>query len=197
MDTRIGIGALTVAAWGALCLLACTSGVNGTGPIPDASSEDGPVGADGGTDAMEESPPVPDSGGDEDAPAVGCNASNCGGACCGNACVPRTCAGCAVGNVFCPFFALQGSNGTCVSDCSACQTSGAPENVTCYNCSRGAPAASCAAQSAQCPQDRDHGACLCGGNDGDGGEAGTCPGPMQVCTGTDGGDAGESVCITP
>ena len=177
-------------------IAACTVGTNGTATIiGDASEEDG--GTDTGevatdaamdvtvrmedvvtpveatTDAPSETS-VADTG--SDAPT--CTAANCGGACCGNRCVPRSCAGCDVGTLFCPYsFNVPNSNGQCLATCSTCQTDGKPTNVGCFSCATGSPLGSCTTTATACPADTDSGACSCSG------DAGSCPGSTQVCRG--------------
>jgi hypothetical protein len=161
--------------------LGCQTGSTGLAlEFPDGSLEDADAGSDA-TDAASEEPTAPK-----------CGPQNCGGACCGDLCVPRNCLGCTTGKVFCPIGGSpQASNGSCVSDCSACDG-----HVTCYTCAPGSSAsqASCAAKAMDCPQRLEEGACPCSvGDAGDAGNTALCPDPNQVCKQV----FGQFVCITP
>lgn len=152
--------------------------------VPDANHSDGNRPADANADTGDDGPAV-----DASDASSACNDQNCGGACCGDQCVPRDCAGCNAGSLFCPFHAgIANSNGYCGTDCSGCNAGGTAEHTTCFSCASGTPVGSCAANSADCPQDLDGGACPCPS-----GDAGECPGAGQTCTTVD----GHSVCLTP
>jgi hypothetical protein len=188
------------AAVGAVGIAACSVNAGGTGAGPDAAAEGGadvaleadvarppdaspdvsPVDASDGGDAGDGSDGSDGSDGADGASA--CNAMNCGGACCGNKCVPRTCAGCAAGTVFCPYDPSAGSstNGVCVQDCSRCVAGDAAATVACFSCTFGAPLQVCAETASQCPQDLASGACSCAS-----GDAGECPAASEVCAQSD------------
>jgi hypothetical protein len=179
----------------------CTVGTNGTSPVADAmvdSSMDGVVeeaAVDASTDVtvpkdVAVPPEAANDGPDEtsvpdaksDAPT--CTAMNCGGACCGSRCVARSCAGCEVGALFCPYSStVPNSNGQCLASCSSCQVDGTATNIACFSCGSGSPIGTCQTTVAACPADTDGGACLCSPDAGNAGDAGTCPNSTQVCKG--------------
>ncbi len=169
------------AALGGAGLSACSTGTSGTGPGLDASTKDAApdTGVDAGADAQADTGTPLDASDEGDAfEASTCNASNCGGACCGDRCVPRTCAGCSSGTLLCPFMlgVAGGVGGTCVSDCASCLAGGVKAGIACFSCAGRAPTGECAASPVSCPTAADAGACAC-----DPGDAGSCPGTMQVC----------------
>jgi hypothetical protein len=176
--------AITLTATG---LLGCTGQTNGLGPV-DGGSE---TAADGPT----EEAPEADVGDVVDAadvadvvseasPQYSCNAHTCGGACCQDQCVPRSCAGCATGNIFCPTATVFSANGYCTTSCAACVTGADPAPVACFDCSGGQPLGSCRASAASCPAAPDAGACGCA--------SGQCPGANQTCETVD----GQQICVT-
>lgn len=186
---RVALSFLMSAA--AVC--GCGVGTNGLGPpAPDASADaetmdaatdTNPLGADAGPDAPLDAPSDTQS---EAAPPNPCNASTCGGACCGTQCVPRTCAGCALGGVFCPYAENGTSNGTCVADCSSCNL-GSSSSIACFTCYSTGLLAQCASSANDCPAAADAGACPCPS-----GSAEQCPGSDQTCSMVD----GEYVCLS-
>ncbi len=178
-------------------IAACTVGTNGTAMITGDASV-----ADGGTDAgaLDETPAATDvtvpmedvvtpveattdapsetSVADTGTDAPTCTALNCGGACCGNRCVPRSCAGCQIGTLFCPYSStVPNSNGQCLGSCASCVVDGTAMNAACFSCASGSPIGSCATTATSCPADTDSGACSCSS------DAGSCPGSTQVCKG--------------
>lgn len=176
-------------------VIACSLGTNGLGASggdaavidvmiePDvAVALDADADGDGGEEAA-----LPDVV-TEATPQYSCNASNCGGACCENQCVPRNCAGCATGSLFCPYdLSLSGSNGLCVESCAACTANGSNAPTACYTCGGGLTLAQCATNPSSCPQTLSAGACPCGSVD-----ASDCPGSGQTCV-----DAGaQGVCLS-
>jgi hypothetical protein len=191
---------------GGLWVSACSVDVNGAAPVPeDASADaDAAIMADGTADttvpedvvepkeATIEAAASGDAGdGGTEAESPTCNASNCGGACCGNQCVPRTCAGCATGPTFCPYsLSASSSNGTCVSDCSACNPGDASPLFSCASCAAGSPVVTCAASPTQCPAALAAGACPCSQADSG---AVTCPVATQICLVP---TTGPSTCLT-
>jgi hypothetical protein len=167
-----------------LAPIACSTGTNGQGPNPDASpadatseSIDGPSELDASTEADTAPVEAAVEAGDDGSDGAGCNSSNCGGACCGDLCVPRTCAGCSVGPLFCPFLAgVPGVNGYCVSDCSSCNAGGVKADIACFTCQGGTTTEQCSTSASDCPTAVDAGACACAT-----GDASDCPGKTQVC----------------
>lgn len=182
-------------------LLACPADSRGLAGNMDASSMDAaPMDAEqdvaeemldaGVTDADGGIPNLMDVQEEPVAPPPTCTAQSCGGACCNGRCVSQTCAACDAGHTLCPYDpGIPQSNGVCVSDCSKCQSQGAPVATTCYDCTSGSPAARCASTSTNCYRYVNSGACPCAS-----GDAGECPGPTQTCQG---GDAQPFTCITP
>ena len=135
--------------------------------VTHADVIDGGVIADGG---FGDTPFVLDA---SDADAGGsCVAFTCNGQC------VTSCNGCAAGNVAC---LASRECGTC-ANCP-----GAP--LQCFACSGGAPTGTCQASAtgASCASDVAGGACACPG-----GDAATCPGQTQICTG--GGNAACRTC---
>jgi hypothetical protein len=201
----IGLSGLLGGFW----VTACSVDTNGAAPEPSEASIDGSVVADStappdamtpesdvvGTEPKEAEPDVETSV-TEAGPQAECNASNCNGACCGTHCVSKTCAGCNLGTLFCPFSTtVVNSNGTCVSSCASCNTLGVNAGVACFSCASGPATGTCAATAAQCPAGLNTGACPCTSTD-----AGSCPGTTQVCVvpqPSDGGDeGGVGTCLT-
>lgn len=129
-------------------------------------------GGDGGGDSGGGDAPVVPDASDADAGGSSCVAFTCNGQC------VTSCNGCAAGNVAC----------LASRECGTCATCpGAP--VQCFACSGGAPAGTCqaSASGASCASDIAGGACACPG-----GDAGSCPGQTQICTG--GGNAACRTC---
>jgi hypothetical protein len=158
---------LSVTVGGLSFAASCSISSLGAGPPADAAADDATDGS--GDDAQD--------AGVESARPSACNASNCGGACCGDKCIARSCAGCNTGTTFCPFsFGPQQSNGRCVASCSDCQQPGLNAPTTCYACAPVVPPVMCAPSPDHCPASLDAGACSCAS-----GDAGECPGSMQVC----------------
>jgi hypothetical protein len=174
---RLSAGLLLFFLAGA-CLCACQVGTSGLATV--GRSPDGGAEATAGPDTN----PVD---GAPNAPTVGCSAQTCAGACCGDQCVSRSCAGCAVGGIFCPYVA-GGDGGTCVADCSACAVSGIPATTTCFTCADAGLSAQCAPSATACPADLEAGACPCAS-----GTAEQCPGPAQTCARVD----GQYTCLSP
>jgi hypothetical protein len=154
-----------------------------------------PVGADASVDSSRDAQPEvashdaisevvspdaeEDSGPDASEAASACNAQSCGGACCGDTCTVRSCAGCGVGVLFCPFAPGAGSNGYCVSDCAHCVVGGNAFGSACWSCAGGSPIGVCTSDPTTCPADVHSGACGCTA-----GDSNMCPGPTQVCVGS-------------
>jgi len=173
--------ALTLGCAGAIASVACslaTQGKEAAGPVVDATSEalndaviEAPL-----VDAQDAAVDASEGGGDSGST---CNAVNCGGACCGDQCVSRTCQGCALGTLLCPYVPGNvGANGACVADCSQCDAGGVAQPSVCWACGQTTPAGSCTNDPNTCPAALDAGACAC-----EGGDAGVCPGATQVCAG--------------
>ena len=139
-------------------------------------------------DAMAPAEAAVDGGGTD---AAACTAANCGGACCGDRCIDRTCAGCSLGGLFCPYSTtVPNSNGQCQSSCATCAPDGTGLRVACFSCtSSSSPAGTCAGSGNACPTTSMTGACPCSSAD-----AGTCPGLTQVCA--SGAGAGNGACLT-
>lgn len=188
----IGLSGLLGCFW----INACSVDTNGAASSPnDASTTDGSMDSttpedvavpEAAADAPHEA--AVDAGAIADAhaeAAATCSAANCPGACCGNRCVAKSCAGCNVGTLFCPFSTtVPNSNGQCVSSCGSCSALGADGGVPCFSCASGPPVGTCAGSIDQCPATASSGACACTS-----GDAGSCPGAAQVCIATDDGSA--------
>ncbi len=189
------VGALSSALW----MAACGTGSGGTGQVADAaqdvneaSTADGAgegstaesgadAGVDARADASSDAPSDVLAEGDGNDGGAGCNVTNCGGACCGDKCV-SSCTGCAEGTSFCPFSTtVPNSNGKCITACAACDSPGfADGGVTCFSCAGGTPPIMCEPTLAECATSASLGACSCAS-----GDAGSCPGAMQVCSAPD------------
>jgi hypothetical protein len=190
-----------LAAFAGLGIGACSFSTNGNAPFAlDASAdvtsvpEAGPDVAEPFEATIEDAARMdavvdaPEDVGAPDAPT--CTAANCAGACCGDRCVDTSCAGCNVGSLFCPYSTtVFGSNGQCVSSCSACLPDGIPLAVACFSCSGASHAGACAASASNCPATLGSGACPCAG-----GDAGGCPGASQVCA--PGAADASAACLT-
>jgi hypothetical protein len=166
-------------------LVACQLSQGGLGGGWDAGPLDATGETGGDTDATTPGDAATIDGGDGASTEGGCTPQTCGGACCGDTCLPRSCAGCATGGLFCPSPGVT-SGGTCVASCGSCTTFG--DAASCYACADAGLTASCAASSTTCPADLDAGACVCPS-----GTAEECPGPDQVCSTV----GGALVCLSP
>lgn len=205
----LGLAAIVAAfeVLGGTWVVACSVDTNGTRVVPEDSSPEGSA-LDGTTEGSDDASashdvvaePVEENvveASHADAATEGggnapkCTSANCPGACCGDQCiVDRSCAGCASGNLFCPYSTTVVSpNGQCVSSCSTCTPEGVELSVACYSCGSAQPAGSCAGTANDCPVSLAAGACPCSS-----GDAGACPGPYQVCLGS--GDAGNPACLS-
>jgi hypothetical protein len=175
-------GARELSAIAVVTVAACKLATSGDGSPVQPDAFDGPLVVDSGakegaldaTDEVDGAGDAGDARGENDASA--CNAENCGGACCGDTCVPRECAACSSGHVFCPFAPAPLPNGYCVADCASCDAGGTAAPTECVSCATGTPVGQCTFDPVSCPESLDAGACGCDGSS-------DCAGQMQVCGG--------------
>ncbi len=174
----IGLSGLLGVFW----INACSVDTNGAAPEPSDAAADSAVTDGSGDSTVPKEDVVAPLEAAADAPhetstldgghapdAAGCDPSNCAGACCGDECVDRSCAGCNMGTLFCPFSTtVPNSNGQCISSCSTCSVVATDGGVPCFSCANGSPVGTCAATIDQCPTDTNRGACPC--SSGDAGE---------------------------